>query len=118
MSFQKTIARRRLNRAYRVRKAVRGTADRPRVTVHRTNLHIYAQMIDDLEGRTLCSSSSKALELPYGGNLKAAKTVGEDLAQKAKALGIAKACLDRGACRYHGRIKAVAEALRASGLSL
>lgn len=118
MSQQKTTLRRRMNRAFRVRKAVRGTADRPRVTVHRTNLHVYVQMIDDLSGRTLCSSSSKALEMPYGGNVKAAKAVGEDLAQKAKALGLTKACFDRGSCRYHGRIKAVAEALRASGLSL
>lgn len=118
MSIQKTIARRRVNRAHRVRKAVRGTEARPRVTVHRTNLHLYVQVIDDLAGTTLCASSSKALELPYGGNAKAAKAVGEDLASKVKAKGVKQLCFDRGAYRYHGRIKAVAEALRAAGLEL
>lgn len=118
MSLQKTVARRRQNRAFRVRKRVRGTAERPRVTVQRTNLHFYAQLIDDVAGRTLCSASSVAMELPYGGNVKAAKAVGEALAQKAKALSITKACLDRGPYKYHGRVKALAEALRAAGLSL
>jgi large subunit ribosomal protein L18 len=118
VSLQATTARRRTNRAFRVRKRVRGTADRPRVTVHRTNLHFYAQMVDDAAGRTLCSASTKGLELPYGGNVAGAKKVGEDLAAKAKALGIAKACFDRGPYKYHGRVKALADTLRAAGLSL
>lgn len=118
MALQKTVARRRQNRAFRVRKRVRGTAERPRVTVHRTNLHFYAQMIDDVAGRTLCSASSLGLELPYGGNVKAAKAVGEALAAKARELSITKACLDRGPYKYHGRVKALTEALRAAGLSL
>ena len=118
MSMQKTIARRRVNRAFRVRKAVRGTPARPRVTVHRTNLHLYAQIVDDDSGRTLCAANSKSLELAYGGNVAAAKAVGEALAQRARAMDITQVCFDRGAYRYHGRVKAVAEALRAAGLKL
>lgn len=118
MSLQKTIARRRQNRAFRVRKRVRGSAVRPRVTVKRTNLHFYAQLIDDETGRTLCAASSLALDLAYGGNVAAAKAVGEALAQSAKGLQITKACFDRGSYRYHGRVKALAEALRAAGLQL
>ena len=118
MSLQTTIARRRQNRAFRVRKRVRGTAERPRVTVRRTNLQFYAQLVDDVAGRTLCSASSLALDLPYGGNVAAAKKVGEALAGRAKELGIAKACFDRGPYKYHGRVKALAETLRAAGLSL
>ena len=118
MSLQATTARRRQNRAFRVRKRVRGTAERPRITVHRTNLHLYAQMVDDVTGKTLCAASTKGLELPYGGNVAGAKKVAEALAAKAKSLGIAKACFDRGSYKYHGRVKAVAETLRAAGLSL
>jgi large subunit ribosomal protein L18 len=118
VSLQSTTARRRQNRAFRVRKRVRGTSARPRITVHRTNLHFYAQMVDDEAGRTLCAASSLTLELPYGGNVAGAKKVGEALAAKAKSLGIAKACFDRGPYKYHGRVKALAETLRAAGLSL
>jgi large subunit ribosomal protein L18 len=118
VTFQSTIALRRRNRAFRVRRRVRGSADRPRVTVHRTNLHFYAQMVDDVTGRTLCSASSLSLEIEKGGNVAAAKKVGEALGARAKELGIVRACLDRGSYRYHGRVKALAEALRASGLSL
>lgn len=118
MSLQKTIARRRENRAHRVRNAVRGTQARPRVTVHRTNLHFYAQIVDDEAGRTLCAADTKSLELAYGGNVAAAKAVGEALAQRAKALHITELCFDRGSYRYHGRVKAVAEALRAAGMKL
>jgi large subunit ribosomal protein L18 len=118
VSRQATIARRRKNRAFRVRRRVRGTADRPRVTVHRTNLNFYAQMIDDVAGKTLCSASSLALEIAKGGNVAAAKQVGETLAARAKELGIKKACFDRGSYRYHGRVKALADALRAAGVAL
>ena len=118
MSLQSTIARRRRNRAFRVRRRVRGSAERPRVTVHRTNMQFYVQLIDDVSGRTLCSASTLALEIPKGGNVAAAKKVGEALATKAKELGITKACFDRGSYRYHGRVKALADALRAAGLSV
>jgi large subunit ribosomal protein L18 len=99
-----------------VRKRARGTAERPRLTVHRTHLHVYAQLVDDEAGRTLCESSSCSLHLPYGGNVAAAKAVGESLAQKAAALQLKHACFDRGSYRYHGRVKALADAVRAAGI--
>jgi large subunit ribosomal protein L18 len=110
------LVRRRRRRAFRVRKSVRGTAARPRITVNRTNLHIYAQMIDDENGRTLCEASSVSLKLPYGGNVAAAKAVGEALGKKAISQQIALGCFDRGASRYHGRVKALADAVRAAGV--
>lgn len=116
MRMQKILAKRRVARLHRVRKRVRGTAERPRVCVNRTHLHLWLQLIDDESGRTLCASSSKTLGLSKGGNVAAAKTVGEDLGKKAVALGIKAACFDRGAYRYHGRIKAAADAIRAAGL--
>jgi large subunit ribosomal protein L18 len=116
VSTQSRLAVRRQNRAFRVRKAGRGSAERPRITVHRTHLHVYAQMIDDVAGRTLCEASSASLKLKYGGNVAAAKAVGEALAQKAKALGIQAAAFDRGSYRYHGRVKALADAVRAGGV--
>jgi large subunit ribosomal protein L18 len=114
--MQKLLAKRRLARLHRVRKGVRGTSERPRICVQRTHLHIWLQLIDDETGRTLCSSSSKSLELAKGGNVAAAKTVGEDLGKKAVALGIKAASFDRGSYQYHGRVKAVADAVRAAGL--
>ncbi len=116
MDVQQRVAKRRRVRAFRVRKRVRGTAQRPRISVHRTQKHIWLQMIDDEAGRTLCSASSKALGLERGTNVKAAKSVGEDLGKKAAALGVKAACLDRGPYRYHGRVKAAADAVRAAGL--
>jgi large subunit ribosomal protein L18 len=111
------LAKKRERRAFRVRKRIRGTAERPRVTVHRTNLHIYAQIIDDSVSRTLCASSSAALKLPYGGNVAAAKQVGADLGRRAKELKIERVGFDRGHFKYHGRVRALAEALREAGLS-
>ncbi len=116
MKAQKLLAKRRLARAHRVRRRVRGTALRPRLTVHRTQKHLWLQLIDDEAGRTLCSSSSKTLELAKGGNVAAAKAVGEDLGKKAVALGVKAACFDRGSYMYHGRVKAVADAVRAAGV--
>ena len=116
MNRLKRMARRRENRAYRVRRRVRGTAERPRITIHRTNMHIYAQMIDDDSGRTVCEASSVSLKLPYGGNVDAAKKVGEELGRKAKDQNVEAAGLDRGACRYHGRVKALADAVREAGV--
>jgi large subunit ribosomal protein L18 len=118
VSRAKRLEIRRTRRAHRVRKRVRGTSERPRVSVHRTNLHVYAQVIDDEAGRTLCEASSRSLELPYGGDVKSAGVVGESLAKKAAALAIKKVAFDRGRYRYHGRVKALAEALRRGGLEL
>ena len=100
----------------RVRKRVRGDAARPRLSVFRSHRHIYAQLIDDGAGRTLCASSSRVVCGTYGGTASHATKVGADLAEKAKALSISKVRVDRGHYRFHGRIKALAEAARKSGL--
>jgi large subunit ribosomal protein L18 len=112
---EKVSARSRRHR--RVRKKVSGTAERPRLTVYRSNKHIYAQMIDDVAGKTLVSSSTLA-ESNGGDRIAQAKAVGTDLAKKAKDAGISSAVFDRGGFRYHGRVKAVAEAAREEGLKL
>jgi large subunit ribosomal protein L18 len=114
---QRKVARRRKVRAWRVRRAVRGSAGRPRLTVHRTQKHLWTQLVDDDAGRTLCASSTKTLGVGRGGNVAAAKAVGEDLGKKAVALGIKAACFDRGPYKYHGRVKAVADAVRAAGVA-
>lgn len=114
----KTIRRNRRKR--KVRKGVFGTADRPRLTVSRSLQHIYAQIIDDDRGVTLCQASSRGKELrggiAYGGNIAAAKTVGSALAEQAKAKGIERICFDRNGYKYHGRIKGLADAMREAGL--
>jgi large subunit ribosomal protein L18 len=108
---------RRLRRRRHTRKHVRGTAERPRLTVFRSSKHIYAQLIDDMTGNTLVSASTLdgdvKSQFQYGGNVKAAEAVGKALAAKALAKGITQACFDRGHYRYHGRVKALAEAARA-----
>ena len=98
----------------RVRKKVLGTAERPRLAVYRSNRHIYAQLIDDFEGRTLVAASTLA---NGDGDPKArAKSVGAEVASKAKKAGIERAVFDRGGFRYHGRVQAVAEGAREGGL--
>lgn len=112
---------RRVRRAGRVRKKVIGTTPRPRLAVSRSLRHISAQIIDDTTGRTLCAVSSESKELRgalgYGGNAKAAQAVGKALGEKAKALGIASVCFDRRGRKFHGRIKALADAAREVGLA-
>ncbi len=116
MNRLKRMTRRKRNRANRVRKRIQGTTERPRLSVHRTNMHIYAQMINDIEGRTLCSVSSVSLKLPYGGNTEAADKVGAELGRLAQEQNIGAAGFDRGMNRYHGRIKALADAVRKAGV--
>jgi large subunit ribosomal protein L18 len=118
MNPQKRKARQRQRRAWRVRKRIFGTPERPRLSVFRSNKHIYAQIIDDLHGVTLCAASScgKNSGLKYGGNIAAAKVIGKRIAEAALAKGITKVCFDRGPYKYHGRIKALAEAAREAGL--
>jgi large subunit ribosomal protein L18 len=120
MNEQKLKLKRRLRRRLHVRRKVRGTPERPRLSVFRSSKHIYAQLIDDLTGSTLAAASSVTPEVreavKYGGNVKAAQAVGKKLAQAAKEKGIAKAAFDRGHYRYHGRIKALADAAREGGL--
>jgi large subunit ribosomal protein L18 len=101
----------------RIRRKLRGTAERPRLAVFRSVAHIYVQVIDDAEGKTLVSASSvdKGAKT-NGGNLAAAKTIGKTVAERAKAKGITKVVFDRGGYLYHGRIKALADAARAAGL--
>jgi len=114
------MARQKQVRAWRVRKRVRGSAERPRLTVFRSNKHIYAQIIDDGAGRSLCAASTaeKAL-LPEGngGNRQAAIAVGKAIAERALQAGIRDVAFDRGAYRYHGRVAALAEAAREAGLN-
>ena len=110
--------RRRIHR--RVRQAVSGTAARPRLSVYRSLSHLYAQVIDDTTGRTLVSASSNDKEsrkqTKGGGNVAAAKVVGKTVAERARQKGITQVVFDRGGYRYHGRVKALADAAREAGL--
>lgn len=106
----------RLRRHARVRKTISGTPTCPRLDVFRSNTHIHAQVIDDVNGVTLASASSVVLKLANGGNVEAAKEVGKAIAEASKAKGIVKVVFDRGGHIYHGRVKALAEAARANGL--
>jgi len=107
----------RIRRHKRVRLSITGTATRPRVAVSRSNKHISAQIIDDESGRTLAAASSveKSLDAP-GANRDGAAAVGKELAARAKAAGITTVVFDRGGFSYHGRVAALAEALREEGL--
>ncbi|MBF0538037.1 MAG: 50S ribosomal protein L18 [Nitrospirae bacterium] len=110
----------RQRRHERVRKKVEGTVQRPRLSVYKSLNHMYAQLINDAEGVTLAFASTldKALRTQEGhkGNVVAAKKVGELIAQKAKEKGITKVVFDKGGFKYHGRVKALADAARQSGL--
>ena len=107
----------RIRRHRRVRKKVRGTAERPRLAVLRSNKHISAQVIDDRTGRTLAAASTHEADLrANGGNVDAATKVGARVAERAKAAGIEAVVFDRGGNLYHGRIKALADAAREGGL--
>ncbi len=106
----------RLRRHARVRNKISGTAETPRLCVYRSNKNIEAQIIDDVKGVTLVSSSSMALKLDNGSNVKAAAAVGKDIATKAVAKKIKKVVFDRSGYIYHGRVKALAEAAREAGL--
>jgi large subunit ribosomal protein L18 len=110
----------RLRRHRRVRKHVIGTAERPRLTVFRSNKHIAAQIIDDTVGRTLVSASTLEAAQRTGatGNTAAATEIGKLIAARARAEGVTKVVFDRGGSRYHGRVAALAEAAREAGLEL
>lgn len=102
----------------RIRKKVNGTAERPRLAIFRSLNHIYAQVIDDQKGVTLCSASSveKSAGADNGGNIDAAKVIGKLIAERAKEKGINSVVFDRGGYIYHGRVKSLAEAAREAGL--
>jgi large subunit ribosomal protein L18 len=118
VDVRRRLQERRLSRARRVRRRVRGSAERPRLSVRRSHRHLWLQLIDDGSGKTLCAASTKGLGIEKGGNLAAAKAVGEEMGRRATGLGVKKACFDRGGYRYHGRVKAVADALRAAGIEV
>jgi large subunit ribosomal protein L18 len=109
----------RLRRHTRVRKQVRGTAERPRLAVFRSNRHLVAQVIDDVAGRTLASASTHEASLRDGAATVAAATaVGKSIAERAKSAGVEAVVFDRGGNVYHGRVAAVAEGAREAGLDL
>jgi large subunit ribosomal protein L18 len=116
MDAQKLKHHRQERRSHRVRSKIHGTAERPRLSVFRSSKHIYAQLIDDETGATLAAASTAGKNAKYGGNVKAATEVGTKLAEAAKAKGIKQAAFDRGHYRYHGRVKALADAARKGGL--
>ncbi|MEQ8850735.1 MAG: 50S ribosomal protein L18 [Phycisphaerales bacterium] len=120
MNKQKLKNVRRNRRRIGIRKRIIGEPGRPRVAVFRSLNHFYAQVIDDMDGRTICAASSldKGLGLSNTGNCDAAAAVGKAIAEKASAAGVASAVLDRGGFRYHGRVKAFADAAREAGLKL
>ena len=111
----------RVRRHIRLRKRMSGTTERPRLSVYKSLHHIYAQLIDDVHGKTLLSASTVDPEVRtqlngYGGNIESAKLVGKLIAQKAKDKGITQVVFDRGSYKFHGRVAALAEAARENGL--
>ena len=118
-STKKNTLSPRDRRHRRVRKKVRGSADRPRLAVFRSNNHIYAQVIDDVSGRTLAAASTADASIKGDGgtgNVDAAKRVGALVAERATAAGVTKVVFDRGGFLYHGRVAALADAAREAGL--
>lgn len=103
----------------RIRKKVRGTTERPRLAVYRSLNHIYAQVIDDEQGRTLATASTTEKDLAgsTGGNIEAARRIGKAIAERAMAAGISSVVYDRGGYVYHGRVKALIDASREAGLN-
>lgn len=117
---QERITKSRVRRKFRSRRKIYGTADRPRLSVFRSSRHIYAQIIDDSAGVTLASASTRtkalAEEIAKSGNKSAAEAVGNAIAKEAIRVGINCVSFDRNGYRYHGRVKAMADAARKSGL--
>jgi large subunit ribosomal protein L18 len=120
MEHAKALGRQRQRRKFRVRKHLRGNAERPRLTVCRTLRNISAQVIDDETGKTLASASTAdkdlSKQLKYGGNKTAAEAIGKAIAERAAQAGVKQVRFDRGSCKFHGRVAALAEAARKSGL--
>ena len=114
MSLTKSDRRQRIR--FRIRKAISGTAVKPRLSVFRSNKEIYAQLIDDVNGLTLLSASSREKEVGKGTNVEVAAAVGKLVAEKALKAGIDAVTFDRGGYLYHGRIQSLAEGARAAGL--
>lgn len=104
-------------RKRRVRKKIEGTPERPRLVVFRSNKHVYAQVVDDLAGRTLAAASTMEGSLPNGSNAASAAAVGTAVAERARAAGVSSVVFDRNGYLYHGRVKALADAARDGGLT-
>ncbi len=121
MKYGSIKVQRRMRRKRGLTKRVRGTSERPRLTVSRSLKHIYAQVIDDRSGVTICATSTRDRELrgkiPKGSGVEAAKVVGGALAELAKSKNVGAVCFDRNGYKYHGRVKALADAAREGGLS-
>jgi len=114
--LNRKLARRRVHR--RIRKKIAGTAERPRLAVHFSNSHVYAQVIDDLKGTTLLSASTaeKGAAKSASANVASAADIGKKVAEKAKAANIEQVVFDRGGFYFHGKVKALADAAREAGL--
>lgn len=122
MDQRKSVGKQRQRRRFRVRKRLQGTPERPRLAVKRTHKHVYCQLIDDSTGKTIASASSRDKELrgqvTNGGNIDAAVAVGKAVAERAAAAGVKSMCFDRGSYKYHGRVAALADAVREAGIAL
>ena len=118
MDRQKAKQTRRGRRRIGIRKRVSGTGEIPRLSVYRSLRHVYAQVVNDLDGTTICAASTmdKGFSGDTTGNVDAAKAVGKLIAERAKAKGIEKVVFDRGGFRYHGRVQALADAAHEGGL--
>ena len=116
MNAQKLSNVRRQRRKNGIRKGIFGSTAKPRLSVYRSSKHIYAQLIDDFEGKTLVSASTVQAKVQKGGNVDAAKQVGAKIAEAAKSAGIEAVAFDRNGFKYHGRVKALADAAREGGL--
>jgi len=120
MNHERAIRKQRQRRRFRVRKRVRGTSERPRLSVFRSNKHICAQLIDDQTGKTVVAAGTVEKEIgksvARGGNIDAATFIGKTIAERAKAAGVTAITFDRGHTKYHGRVAALAEAAREAGL--
>ena len=122
MIHERKILRQRQRRRFRVRKRIKGTAERPRLSVFRSCKHIYAQLINDLDGKTVASASTVDKDMrgqvKSSGNKDAATAVGKALAERAIAAGVKAASFDRGSYKYHGRVAALADGAREAGLQI
>lgn len=120
MDHSRAILRQRKRRSFRVRKRIKGTAERPRLCISRSHRNMTAQLIDDLSGKTIASAStlekSIADQVKYGGNKDAAAAIGKAIAERASSAGVKAVCFDRGPYKYHGRVAELANAAREAGL--
>ncbi|MDR4508848.1 MAG: 50S ribosomal protein L18 [Candidatus Brocadiaceae bacterium] len=121
MDHIKEKLRKKIRRHKRIRKKVFGTSERPRLSVYRSLKHIYCQIIDDVEGKTLVAVSTRSKDIfsqiKYGGNISAAEMIGQKIAEEAIKKGITKVVFDKGGNKFHGRVKALAESARKHNLN-